>query len=124
EPPGPLRSPHHCAQERRRLDNHVGAAPTALLVVDSAAIRSWRLPSFAAGTYNHHFDRRQASRFSEDEPMKLTYPLISLFLIASCAVGVASARNASSTAQYGAADAQSFVEKSVHVIDQMKTDPN
>ena len=55
--------------------------------------------------------------------MKLTHPLLSLFLIASCAAGVAGARNAPS-AQYGATDAQSFVEKSVHVIDRMKTDPN
>lgn len=55
--------------------------------------------------------------------MKPTYPLISLLLVALCAAGVATAAPpVANTQQYGATDAQSFVEKSVHVIDQMKAE--
>jgi lipid-binding SYLF domain-containing protein len=74
-------------------------------------------------------DRRQAKRFSEDRPMKLTYPFISLLLTTFCAAGGASAATAPSAPsspsapQFGVAEAQSFVEKSVNVIDQMKADP-
>lgn len=55
--------------------------------------------------------------------MKLMAPLISLLLATSMAAAVgATATPASGARQFGVADAQSFVDRSVKVIDQMKSD--
>ncbi|MGH8142080.1 MAG: lipid-binding SYLF domain-containing protein [Steroidobacteraceae bacterium] len=65
--------------------------------------------------------------------MKLTAPFISLLLAANIAAAGGATATAGDTAntantaprarQVGVAEAQSFVDKSVHVIDQMKSDP-
>jgi SH3 domain-containing YSC84-like protein 1 len=58
--------------------------------------------------------------------MKLTYPCISLLLAAFCGAGGAGGAAASaapSAPQFGAAEAQGLVDKSVNVIDEMKADP-
>lgn len=55
--------------------------------------------------------------------MKLMVPFMSLLLAASVASAGSAGAATAPGAQQGVADAQSFVDKSVHVIAQMKSDP-